>query len=42
VWRAGELDVVLQKDHADVPEVEEFHERYVLARRSMKHAAAGS
>jgi tetratricopeptide (TPR) repeat protein len=42
VWRAGELDVLLQKDHADVPEVEEFHERYVLARRSMKHAAAGS
>jgi tetratricopeptide (TPR) repeat protein len=35
VWRAGELDKILQKGHADVPEVEDFHEQYVLARRSM-------
>jgi tetratricopeptide (TPR) repeat protein len=35
VWRAGELDKVLRKDHATVAEVEDFHEQYVLARRSM-------
>jgi tetratricopeptide (TPR) repeat protein len=42
VWRAGELDKVLQKDHADVAEVEDFHEHYVLARRSMKHPPASA
>src|SRR4029450_3043372 len=36
-WRPGELDAVLRADHADVPEVADFHEQYVLARRSMKH-----
>jgi hypothetical protein len=42
LWRAGELDKVLRTDHANVPEVEDFHEQYVLARRSMKHTAAGT
>jgi tetratricopeptide (TPR) repeat protein len=42
VWRAGELDKVLRKDHADVAEVEDFHEHYVLARRSMKHPPASA
>jgi tetratricopeptide (TPR) repeat protein len=41
LWRAGELDTILRADHADVPEVEDFHEQYVLARRSLKHTAAG-
>jgi tetratricopeptide (TPR) repeat protein len=36
VWRAGELDKVLRENHTDVAEVEDFHEQYVLARRSMK------
>jgi tetratricopeptide (TPR) repeat protein len=36
VWRAGELDKVLRKNHTDVAEAEDFHEQYVLARRSMK------
>jgi tetratricopeptide (TPR) repeat protein len=35
VWRAGELDVLLQKDHGNVAEVEDFHEQYVLARRAL-------
>jgi tetratricopeptide (TPR) repeat protein len=34
VWRAGELDKVLLKDHADVTEVQDFHELYTLARKS--------
>jgi tetratricopeptide (TPR) repeat protein len=42
LWRAGELDTVLRTDHAEVAEVEDFHEQYVLARRSMKQTAAGS
>jgi hypothetical protein len=42
VWRAGELDKILQNSHADVPEVEDFHEQYLLTRRSMKNPAAGS
>jgi tetratricopeptide (TPR) repeat protein len=42
VWRAGELDKVLRKGHADVAEVEDFHEHYVLARRSMKHPPASA
>jgi hypothetical protein len=33
---------VLRKDHADVAEVEDFHEYYVLARRSMKHPPASA
>jgi tetratricopeptide (TPR) repeat protein len=37
VWRAGELDALLQKGHADVAEVEDFHEQYVLARRAMQY-----
>jgi tetratricopeptide (TPR) repeat protein len=37
VWRAGELDTLLQKSHADVAEVQEFHEQYVLARRALQH-----
>jgi hypothetical protein len=35
VWRAGELDKVLRENHANVAEVEDFHEQYLLARRSM-------
>jgi hypothetical protein len=35
VWRAGELDKVLRNDHANVAEVEDFHEQYLLARRSL-------
>ena len=35
VWRAGELDRLLRKRHAGVAEVEDFHEQYVIARRSM-------
>jgi tetratricopeptide (TPR) repeat protein len=42
VWRTGELDKVLQKDHTNVAEVEDFHERYVLARRSMRHPPASA
>jgi tetratricopeptide (TPR) repeat protein len=42
VWRAGELDKVLRKDHADVAEVEDFHECYVLARRSLKRPPASA
>jgi hypothetical protein len=33
-WFA-ELDKLLVEHHANVPEVEDFHEQYVLARRSM-------
>jgi hypothetical protein len=40
VWRAGELDKVLRKDYGGVGEVEDFHERYVLARRMMGPTAA--
>lgn len=29
VWRAGELDKMLRKGHAGVPEVEDFHEQYL-------------
>jgi tetratricopeptide (TPR) repeat protein len=39
VWRAGELDGLLWKDHAAVAEVGDFHEQFVLARRSMKQSA---
>jgi hypothetical protein len=35
VWRAGELDRMLRKGHTNVAEVEDFHEQYVLARRSV-------
>jgi tetratricopeptide (TPR) repeat protein len=42
VWRAGELDRVLQRGHAGVAEVEDFHEQYVLARRCIEHTATGS
>jgi tetratricopeptide (TPR) repeat protein len=35
VWRAGELDRLLRKRDAAVAEVEDFHEQYVIARRSM-------
>ena len=34
-WFA-ELDKLLRKHHNDVPEVEDFHEQYVLAHRSMQ------
>ena len=35
VWRAGELDAALMAWHASLPEVREFHERYLLARRAL-------
>jgi hypothetical protein len=35
-WFA-ELDRMLHGHHADVPEVEDFHEQYILTRRSMEH-----
>jgi tetratricopeptide (TPR) repeat protein len=36
IWRAGELDRVLRRDHGDVADVEDFHEQYVLVRRSIE------
>jgi tetratricopeptide (TPR) repeat protein len=42
VWRAGELDRMLRRSHADVAEVEDFHEQYLQARRSMTGTAADS
>ena len=42
VWRADELDSMLREGHADVAEVEDFHEQYVLARRCIEDTATGS
>lgn len=39
-WFAA-LDAALQRDGSDVPEVQDFHEQYLLAQRSMKQLAAG-
>jgi hypothetical protein len=39
-WFAA-LDAALQRDGSDVPEVQDFHEHYLLAQRSMKQLAAG-
>ena len=35
VWRARELDAVLLARYASVPEVRDFHERYLLARQAL-------
>jgi tetratricopeptide (TPR) repeat protein/DNA-binding XRE family transcriptional regulator len=40
-WFAA-LDAALQRDGSDVAEVQDFHERYLLTRRSMTNTAAGS
>jgi DNA-binding XRE family transcriptional regulator len=40
-WFA-ELDAALRRGHADLDEVHDFHEQYVLARRSSMRASAGS
>jgi hypothetical protein len=40
-WFAA-LDAALQRDGSDVAEVQDFHERYLLTRRSIVNPAAGS
>ena len=39
-WFAA-LDAALQRDGSDVPEVQDFHEQYLLVQGSLKHIAAG-
>jgi hypothetical protein len=39
-WFAA-LDTALQRDGSDIAEVQDFHERYRLTRRSMTNTAAG-
>jgi hypothetical protein len=40
-WFAA-LDTALQRDGSDIAEVQDFHERYLLTRRSLMETAAGS
>jgi hypothetical protein len=40
-WFAA-LDTALQQDGSDIAEVQDFHERYLLTRRSMMSTTAGS
>jgi tetratricopeptide (TPR) repeat protein len=40
VWRASELDKVLRKNHADVAEVEDFHERYLAELQAVQQGAS--
>jgi hypothetical protein len=33
--RVAELDAVLMRDYADVPDAQDLHEQYVMARRAL-------